>query len=255
MTVPKTTTDFISAAERKVGSELERELAEHLQLAAEVTNIAGSLVEEIENAPGDARAIHVSAFLLSRLITDLRACVLLIKHGYAAQALSLTAGMLEMAHTSMYIGAHEERAQAWLAHANVKQASPWRLKATINAVAREMGLSDAVARREHEQIYNQACMAKHGHPIALGDVGLVSDESAAYVVAGPYVSDSTRRWSHVALMHGIRYTKLAAIKFIRDHLAGTTGEDGFLTEIKRLAEIQQRLIHADAKEFGALKPE
>jgi hypothetical protein len=254
MTEPRTTTDFINEAERRVGPELERELAERLELAAELTNIAGSLVEEIENAPGDARAIHVSAFLLSRLITDLRSCVLLIKHGYAAQALSLTAGMLEMAHTSMYIGPNEERAQAWLAHANVKQASPWRLKAMIIAVAREMGVPDAVARREYEQIYNQACMAKHGHPIALGDVGLVSDESAAYIVAGPYLSDSVRRWSHVALMHGIRYTKLAAIKFLRDHLSGTSREAAFLAEMRRLTEVQQRLIHADAKEFGALEP-
>lgn len=254
MTDSDRTADAIALAERTVGPVLEQELAGHLDLARDLTNLAGSLVEQIQNAPGEARALHVCAFLLSRLITDLQACALLVRNGYAGQALALTAGMLEIAHTSMYIGANEDRAQQWLAHADLKKSSPWPLRQTIHAVAQEMGVPASVATREYESIYKQACMAKHGHPIALGTVGIVSDEDSTYVVAGPYLSESVRRWSHVAILHGIRYTKLAAIKFVGDHLRGTTRGDNVATELNRLADLQQMLAHADATEFGLRKP-
>jgi hypothetical protein len=246
------TAELITQAEGIVGSKLEHELSEHLKLLGELTNFAGDLIEEIQNAPGDPRAIHVCAFLLSRLVTDLRACALLVRHGYAAQALSLTAGMLEIAHTSMYIGADEARANEWLSHADVKRASPWSLKTTISAVAHDMGVAESVAEREYNDIYSQACMAKHGHPIALGAVGIVSEGDSIYVVSGPYLSDSTRRWSHVAISQGIRYTKVASIKFMRDHLPDLSQRPELMKELNRLTVEHQRLMHADAEKFGAL---
>lgn len=254
MTDSERTADAIALAERTVGPVLEQELSGHLDLARDLTNLTGDLVAQIQNAPGEARALHVCAFLLSRLITDLQACALLVRNGYAGQALALTAGMLEIAHTSMYIGDNEDRAQQWLAHVNLKKSSPWPLKQTIQAVAHEMGVPESAATREYESIYKQACMAKHGHPIALGTVGIVSDQDSTYVVAGPYLSDSVRRWSHVAISHGIRYTQLAAMKFVRDHCRGTPPERSVSIELNRLAELQQALAHANATEFSLRKP-
>jgi hypothetical protein len=213
----KTTAELITYAERTVGAALELELRDHLALAERVVNIGGDLIEQIKTAPGEVRAIHAGAVLLARLVTDLRAVALLLRHGYAAPALSLTGGMFEMAHTAMYIGANEERAEQWLSHADPKKASPWLLKDMIRGVAEELHVDEETIRREYDDIYRDVNMAKHGNPMALGDIGIVlGDADDVYILAGPHLSDPIRRWAYTAIFHAIRYSKLGAIKIPPD---------------------------------------
>jgi hypothetical protein len=240
------TAALIARAEVIVGAELERELQPHLELIRQLTNVAGDLVEHVQNEPGEMRAVHVGAMLLSRLTTDLQACSLLVRRGYVAQALSLTSGMLELAHTSMYIGADEERAEQWMAHADQQTASPWKLKKTINAVAAAMGVPTEAALREYNEIYRQMSMAKHGNPMLFGEVGIVERDNWTFIVAGPYSSGSVSHLARAALLYGVRYTKLAAMKFARDHVPGSPERDGTFHTLARLSEEETRLTRAAA---------
>jgi hypothetical protein len=247
----KTTTELIRYAERTVGAALELELRDYLALAERVVNVSGDLIEHIQTAPGEMRAIHVCAVLLARLVTDLRAVSLLLRDGYAAPALSLIAGMFEMAYTVMYIGANEERADKWAKHDKPRSASPWKLPDMIRAVAEEMQAGEETIRREHRQIYRDVNMAKHGNPMALADVGIVQGEADdVYILAGPHLSDPVRRWAHTAISYAIRYAKLAALKFGRDHIPESPWRDKAFTEFGSMSTELLRLQTADIAEFG-----
>lgn len=246
----KTTTELIRYAERTVGAALELELRDYLALAQRVVNIAGELIEHIQTAPGEVRAIHVCAVLLARLVTDLRAVTLLLRDGYAAPALSLTAGMFEMAYTAMYIGANEERAAKWAEHDNPKSASPWQLPDMIRGVAEEMGAGEETIRREYREIYRDANMAKHGNPMALGDVGIIQREADdVYILAGPHLSDPVRRRAHTAISYAIRYAKLAALKFGTDHIPASPWRDKAFAEFGKMSAELLRLQAPDVAEF------
>lgn len=210
------------------------------------------MVERLENESGAPRAIHVAAIILARLVTDLQACALLARRGYAAQAAALTAAMLELAHTCMYIGSDDAKADEWLAHDDPKRASPWRLKDTIKAVAAELHVDEATATREYDGIYRQMNMAKHGNPIAIGQVGVVSTDDSTYVVAGPYLSDSVRQLCRAALWYAMRYVKLLVIKFVRDHLPQTRERDEIFNELTAIEEEVDRVRALDLREFNAI---
>jgi hypothetical protein len=251
VTNPKTTSALIALAEAEVGQQLTLELSDHLDLLRDVTNAAGELIETIQDAPGDPRAIHACAFLLARLVTDLQAVGQLVRLGYVAPAVSLTAGMLEMAHTSIYIGADEARAQKWFEHADTKAAAPWGIYDIIQGVAKDIGVPEDTARREWDVIYRGACMAKHGNPIAIGQVGYVESGNDRFILAGPYLSQSVRAWAHMALGYAIRYTKLAALRFIPDHVAPSEARDKMYVTWKALGDRQQAIARSDIVAFGS----
>lgn len=243
---------LIEQAEREVAAVLEKELAPHLALVARLTNVAVRMVERLENEPGEPRAIHVGAIILSRLVTDLQACSLLARRGYAAQAAALTAGMLELAHTAMYIGSDDTKANQWLAHDDPKRGSPWRLKETIKAVAAELHVDEATATREYDGFYRQMSMAKHGNPIAMGQVGVVTADDTTQVVVGPYLSDPVRQLCRAALWYAMRYVKLLVIKFVRDHLPQTVERDEIFSELMAIEEEVDRVRAIDLGEFNAM---
>jgi hypothetical protein len=247
----KTTSELIRYAERTVGAALELELRDYIALVARVVNISGDLIEHIQTAPGEVRAIHVGAVILARLVTDLRAVTLLLRDGYVAPALSLTAGMFEMAYTAMYIGANEERAAKWAEHDNPRSASPWSLPDMIRGVAEEMHAGEETINREYRQIYRDTNMAKHGNPMALGDVGIVQgEEEDVYILAGPHLSDPVRRWAHTAISYAIRYAKLAALKFGKDHTPESPWREKAFAEFGSMSNELLRLQTADIAEFG-----
>jgi hypothetical protein len=250
-TTHEITADLIGRAEETVGAAFQSELSEHLILAREVINVAGELIERIQDAPGEARAIHVGAILLARLITDLRACCLLVGHGYPGQALSLTAGMLEIAHTSMHIGADEEMAQHWLSHADPKTAAPWRLKAAIKGVATAMSAGDA-ADREYDLIYRDASMTKHGNPMAMGPLQIAVEGDSTFILVGPIATTPARRAAHVAMLNAIRYAKLSALKFCRDHVQASQVRDGIFDQFQKMSGRHRVLIERAMAEFGAI---
>jgi hypothetical protein len=242
------TADLIARAEKIVGDSLEASLHPYLELATRVTNAAGELIEHVQNSPGEMRAIHACATLIARLIGDLQACSLLVRHGYAPQALSLTAGMFEMAHTSMYISADEERATRWLQHEDPGSASPWRLRKIVNAVARELDAPQSAADHHYDEIYQQLNMPKHGNPMALAYSSIISRDDWKYIVAGPNLEESTTNWARAALVYGVRYTRLASIAFARDHLPGSHDRDRIFHELERLSHDEADLASGTSPE-------
>lgn len=243
---------LIEQAEGEVFSALENELAPHIALVGRLTNVAVRMVERLESERGEPRAIHVGAIILSRLVTDLQACALLARRGYAAQAAALTAGMLELAHTCMFIGSDDTKADKWLAHDDPRRASPWRLKDTIKAVAKELRVDEATAAREYDGFYRQMNMAKHGNPIAMSQVGVITTDDATQVVVGPYLSDPVRQLCRAALWYAMRYVKLLVIKFVRDHLPQTVERDEIFYELLAIDEESDRVRELDLREFEAI---
>jgi hypothetical protein len=112
---------------------------------------------------------------LARIVTDLQAVCHLLRRGYVEQAVSLTAGMMELAHLSMM--------------------------------------------REYDEIYRDMNLAKHGNPMALASSTIEQRDEVIYVVAGPHSSVSGRRLAHTAILNAVRYTYLASMKYILDHVA------------------------------------
>lgn len=161
MTPHRSVSRIIERAEATVGPELEKELVEYFRLAHDMTDLCGQLVNRVSLAQGDAGSLHVCSILLARIVTDLQAVCHLIRRGYVGQALSLTGGMLELAHVNMYIGNDEKRAAKWLAHANPKMAAPWTVNEMVRSVAQSLSLTEEVMQREYESIYRDINMAKH----------------------------------------------------------------------------------------------
>jgi hypothetical protein len=247
----QTTSTIIEGAEGTVGPALTTEVADHLALARDITDATGDLIKQIEQAPGEPRAIHACAFLLARLVTDLQAVVHLVRMGYVAPALSLTAGMLEMAHTSMYIGVDEKRADKWLTHDDTKNAAPWGIYDIIQGVAKSINVPEATIRREWEVIYRTTCMAKHGNPLALKQVGFVERGDQRFILAGPHLNWDVRAWAHMSLGYAIRYTKLASLRFVADHVPPSPERDAMYDRWKALGDRQQTLASADVRTFGS----
>ena len=215
----RATADLITLAEAQIGGELQVVLADYLVLARDVTNFAGSLIERVENQPGDARAVHVGLMLLARQVTELQACTHLVRLGYSAQAVTLAATMLELMHVGAYIGADEVRADEWMRWDNPKIAYPGRIADTIAAVAKRFGLPEGEQSREYDEVYRQACTVKHANPMAMGATNVALTEQAFCIVAGPIRTMANARLAHAAMQWAVRYTLLSAIAFIADHLS------------------------------------
>lgn len=243
--------ELIAHAEKSVGSALTTDVADHLALVLDVTDATGDLVERIQHAPGEPKAIHACSFLLARLITDLNAVAHLVRLGYVAPAVSLTAGMLEMAHISMYIGADEARADKWLAHSDTRNAAPWGTYDVIRGVAGSMGVPEEAATREWDVIYRTACMAKHGNPLALKQVGFVEQDDHSFIIAGPYSHPAVSAWAHMALGYALRYTKLASLKFVIDHVPDSPERDQMYARWRALGDRQHAIAAADVARFGS----
>jgi hypothetical protein len=243
------TSTLIARAERDVGAALVSELNDHLKLARDLTDLAGVIVERVENAPGDPRALHVCATLISRLINDLQACMHLVAKGYVTQLLSLTAGMLEIAHTSMFIGSMEDRAERWITH-DEQASTPWSVYDMVQAVSKAVGADEDATRREYEKIYRQSKMANHANPMAFSEVGVHVEGDSIYLLSMPYLSPAVRRWAHVGMQLAVRYTYLAALKFVGDHLGSDPQAPTFVENLKVLSTRMHAVIAADRALFS-----
>jgi hypothetical protein len=239
----------IKRSEADIGDELRRECARWFELSDRVVDVAGTLLGAIEDERGDARAIHVGAFMLARVVTDLRAVGHLVRCGYPMQALAQVGTALEVTHALAYVGANETRAQEWLSHDDLTRAyPPIGVKATIQAVASAIGVTPDMADREYQVIYRDVCMAKHANPISFGTVGFVAADDVNYVTVGPYLSDGVRRTAHVALQHATRYGILACIIFARDHIPVARSGAAF-EALTALSGERKELMEAVAKIF------
>ena len=199
----------------------------------------------------ELRAVHASAIVLMRVLNEMIACLHLLQRGYVTQALSLTAGMLELAHVIGFIGADDARATKWFEHNNPARSYPG-IKESIEATALSMGVPPDQTTREYEEIYREMCMAKHGKPIAMGQLGLTIGDGHVHLHLGPYVSGEVVQATRGTLGHVVRYTWLATTLFSKHHVSGDRAI-AVHAQLRSIADAHAELTQTDLKRFRASK--
>lgn len=242
------TSEWVAYGESRAGTLFCEELAGYFELAREVINAAGPLVERVADQPGEPRAIHAAALILARIASELAACVHLLRTGYAAQAFTLVGTMLELTHVLAYVADDETRAAEWAAWNNPTRAYPGSLVDTIKATSSTFGADQETVRREYEVIYRQICQIKHGNTLALHlpNAAIVADCQS--IVIGPLLSDDFIRLGHAAVQWAIRYAMLAEIAFIRYHIPAG-GSDAHLAQQTRLSQRHRELVKTTSNRF------
>ena len=245
----------IEEAERLAAGDITRDMGDHFVLLDELTDVAGALLESVEEKKGGVKAVHAAAILLARMLNDVRACACLVQSGYAGQAAVLVASSLEIAHIANYIGPDEARAAEWFAHKDPKSSYPGSVKQCIQESAVRSGVDPADAEREYEVIYRELCMFKHANPLAVVSLGVMPDapNNSHLIVVGPIWGESARQAAHAAVNHSLRYLLLVSSTFIRYHVPDPAGV-GFALRLNELADKQQELLRADLARFAAPAP-
>lgn len=211
---------FVRYGEHRAREAFAKELEPFYALSIEIVDVAGDLVDRIARHPGEMTSIHVAALLLARIQSDLRAVMHLLRHGYAAQAMTVVGTMLELTHVMAYIGRDEARASAWLAWADPKKSYPGSIADTIRAVAQSIGAPAEAIEREYDVIYRQVCQVKHGNTRALPIANSAVSGDSAFIVMGPVATDEARRLALASAQWATRYGLLANLAFISSHVAG-----------------------------------
>lgn len=242
------TAQRIAEAEREIGAALEQHVAGYIAVARELTDLAGRMVAHVDGPADEPRAVHSAAVILARIVTELQAVVHLVRMGYPAQALTLTGTMVELFHTTAYVGSDEKRAAAWFAHDDPRKSYPGSLKKTMREVSDTIGALPEVFEREYNTIYQKICMVKHANSMIFGHTTVVATDDTAFVVVGPHLSESIVCLAHAAMQYGVRYTMLAVIAFVKHHLPDER-RDPYWPEIKRLSERTSELVAETATQY------
>ncbi|HEY5022476.1 MAG TPA: hypothetical protein VII30_08325, partial [Gemmatimonadaceae bacterium] len=137
----------------------------------------------------------------------MRSAVLLIQRGYVLQALSLAAGMLELAFTVGWIGNRDDHAVNWQTWTNDKKVPTDNVWNAIRETFNNGGQLDAVIQPEYDH-YTQLCKAKHGNPIIFRTFGIRLVDEQLVVYHGPYLSAEVIHASRLAMWYVVRYALL-----------------------------------------------
>jgi hypothetical protein len=217
--------------ERQAQAALRRDLAPYNQLAnATHRLVAAGIATCTEGRAGPpAHSAEVQARLLVRLSHDLRVVQLAAKRSYSLQALTLAAGIFELANAVAYIGTNLERARAWERHEETKKSYPPlserrnAIRATLLALVPD--IPDIERRTDgQEKLYSTLCMAKHGNPKALRRFGVAVVGSTVRLYHGPFVASYVVRQGRFALYHSARLVALATMVFAGPLLSGAPRE-------------------------------
>lgn len=239
----------IGQAESEVGAALALEVRGYLDLVPELTRFGNRLVGSIEPGVEGLTAQHAVAILLTRVLTELQAVAHLTTLGYPVQALTLTGTMLEVCHAASYIGADEDRATQWYEHTDTRSSYPRSVKAAIAALAARIEAPKVAELREYEVIYRQICMAKHAHPIALGQTTTVLHGDTLYLFTEPHHCEQLTRVAHMAMQYGARYAFLTCLAFLQSHRSGVQALP-FVADLEHLNRKYTALVQATAVRFA-----
>ena len=211
------TREFVRYEELRVGGQLTGILEPYMDLCDELTDIAGPLIDLLETASNEPGALHARSAILARLISDGSAAARLVRSGYAPQAVTLVATMLELFHIGAYIGKDDTRGTAYFGWNNPEMAYPGiSLRRVINQVAEREGLERESATREYEQVYRTLCLVKHGNPTALYHTSMANVGETTFIVIGPLESEEYFETARLAMFWTVRYELLALLSYVRD---------------------------------------
>lgn len=210
---------MVAHAEAVVGEQLQQELGGYFDLVRALTDLAGELQGRITGTWADVGPLHVGAVLLSRTTSDLIACAHLVGLGYAPQAITLVATMVELVHVAAYIGNDDERAKAWAEWSDPRKSYPGiPLAKLITDVATSLGVAPENARRDYDRVYQEACIVKHGNPLGIYEATMDVRDDTTFVLIGPIPSAGFTQLAHAAMQWATRYGLLAVESFMRYHL-------------------------------------
>lgn len=206
----------IAQIEADITEQLTPDIADWTALASELQIIKWDMLA-LTVPPEMRTTARRSAHLISaRLSNELRATVLLIERGYALQALSNAAAILELAFTIVFIGTDAERAMRWSQHDS--DDSFVDIYSAMLALFRLVGRPDSEVPLEYRN-YTQLCTAKHGNPKMFRRLGIqIRDETQLVVYHGPYLAPEIIHTSRIALWFATRYMILGLTCFNNFHV-------------------------------------
>ena len=207
--------------ERDTATALRPELADYVSLSTRVLSAVSGIVAAYPGYGTGADSAFVVSVLLARLLNDHWVCVSTAELGYPLQALSLAAGMAELANASAFIGSDDARAKKWLSHTSFDQTYP-RIKESIHAACEVLGLDRAAEAREYEN-YKRLCMPKHSNPVVMSQLGVQITDASTRIHVGPYYDPGVVQATRSAIAAATRSTWLAAMVLV-GHLGGEPAE-------------------------------
>ena len=205
------------AREREVSQHLLTTLAEYITLSDDVLEEVTGVLASFSKEGRLSDAAFVCTLLISRLLNDQRATVAMATQGYVLQALSVAAGMVELANATAFIGDDNKKAGRWLDHTDIKRTYPPDVVRSIRAACTMLELEETAVQREYGN-YRHLCMAKHSNPIVMSQLGVQIDEGKFHVQVGPYVDDAVVRAARSAIASAARASWLAAMTLISYHV-------------------------------------
>lgn len=196
----------IHEMESNAAAVAHKELAEPLNAAIDVLNLATKL--HANDAPAEklSKATIVRLLLLQRIQNDLRCCIILVEHGYPLQAFTQAASIFEAWVTIANIKT-EDDAVKWLSHAKENESFGRIRPLTKQALENIAG--DAKHADKMYSQYQQLCMSKHLNPIVERSRGYELEGNAVQFRPGPNTSELAIRHGWYALERASRFANLA----------------------------------------------
>ena len=188
-------------------------------------------------------SVFVISLLLARVLNDQHVCVVTAAKGYPLQAVSIAAGMLELANAAAFIGNDEARAAAWLSHEDVAHTYPPNVRASIHATCELLGLDEVAEEKEYKD-YRHLCMAKHSNPIAMSQLGLEMQGGRIRIHLGPYYDEGVLRATRSAIAAATRASWLGARVFVHYHVP-TPSQATILSDLAPIGQEMLRLVARD----------
>ena len=176
-------------AEATLRRELRLAIKPELSFLSHAEELLAQLAGESESA-GDAPNLVAVSKLLSRTAADLRGMLLLMERGYGLQALTLGASAYEHLCAAAYVGGSMENGREWLDHTDTfSTKSPNYLAPRISKrIKYHFDTVDRGNGKQADAVYTLLCSAKHGNPLIMANLQVVSNSDAHYISASPLFS-------------------------------------------------------------------
>lgn len=236
--------DDWESTELAVRQKMEAPLRAHCLLVSDLDDLAFELLGKVSKPLVQPEAVVRAHFsLLSRVLQDLRACLLLARSGYTMQAWTVASSAFEAAHTMGFIAADPKRAESWLDHDDSKRpfcAVKTGVQGSFKYV--ELGKRgrdrDSLVDKEYS-LYERLCMAKHVNPQAERNRYIGRRNGKTTLMITPFFTKGRAREARMGLLLVCRAATLALWVFQKAHLPDNNEDHQRVIE---LATISAKLL-------------
>ncbi len=215
-------------AEAQARELLSQALPEEVQLLADCQALLRQLSDSL--GTDEATPLHRQAHrrLAGRLADDLRVFEWALTSGYPFQAMSIAAGIYELALTAAFIGCDDDLAAKWL-NWDEPSETPWRRPEILKSVLKQ--LFSATGRLDqYGAIYRILCTAKHGNPLSLARYQPAATSFAHLLNVDPDVSPGRARQALFILWMTLTPVT-AALALLQDRALLTASQSAYLDSL------------------------